>query len=182
MLFTNTTLEINKITTKEGKELRSLELFNIYNSKYFTQVDKDMTEKILFVKDNVTHRYLDIEKSEKGFMFKNTKSDKLTIVLDMLDYKQFAVKETKIEVGAKSEFAFNLVHEFKLKNRLNTTWTVSIFDVTENGFGILRLTTTSGRVKYLIVKDKIARIFTLKGAETFLKDNGIEFDLDGEWL
>lgn len=182
MLFTNTTLEINKVKSKEGdKEFRQLELFNIYGSRYFTQVDKDMTDKILFVKDNVTHRYLNIEKTEKGFIFRNTKSDKLTIVLDMLDYKQF-VKNSKIEVAEESEIDFIKVQDFKLKNRLNTNWTVSIFDVLENGFGILRLTGTSGRTRYLIVKDKVAKIFGKKGAKEFIQENKINFDLDkADW-
>ena len=180
MLFTNVTLEINKIKSGE-KEFRQLELFNIYGSRYFAQVDREMTDKILFTKDNVTHRFLDLEKTEKGFMFKNTKSDKLTIVLDMLEYKQF-VKDSKIEVASESEIDFVKVHDFRLKNRLNTNWTVSIFDVTENGFGILRLTPTSGKMKYLIVKDKVAKIFTFKAAKEFLKENGIEFEFDGaEW-
>lgn len=181
MLFTNTTLEINKISSRDGKEYKQLELFNIYNSRYFAQVDRDMTDKILFVKDNVTHRFLDIEKTEKGFMFKNTKSNKLTIVLDMLDYKRFT-RDSKIEVSKDSQIVFDKIHEFKLKNRLNTNWTVSLFDVEEDGFGILKLTGTSGRARYLIVKDRVAKIFTLTGAETFLKENGIKVNLNQtEW-
>lgn len=181
MLFTNTTLEINKVKSGE-KEYRQLELFNIYNSRYYTQVDKDMTDKILFVKDSVTHRFLDLERTEKGFIFKNTKSDKLTLVLDMLDYKHFTT-DSKIEVYKDSEIAFDTVYNFKLKNRTNTRWTVSILEVCEDGFGMLKLTGTSGRPKYLIVKDKTAKIFTLRGAENFLKENGIKIDLNTiEWV
>lgn len=179
MLFTNSTLEINKSISKiDGKEFRQLELFNIYGSRFFAQVEESMTDKILYVKDNVTHRLLDIDINEKGnLVFKNTKSDKLTIVLDMLDYKQFA-KNSKIEVASESEVDFVKIRDFKLRNRLNTNWTVSLFDITEDGFGILKLTGTSGRTKYLIVKDKTAQILTFKAAKEFLKENGIDFEIE----
>lgn len=176
MLFTNKTLEINKIK-KDEKVYRQLELFNIYGSRYFTQVEEEMTDKIIFVKDNVTHRFLDIDKTEKGFIFKNVKSDKLTIVLDMLDYKQFA-KNSKIEVAKESAITFNKIKDFKLVNRINTNWTVTLLEVEEDGIGVLRLTTTSGRLSYLIVKDKKAAILPFKIVEKYLKDNEIDFDLE----
>lgn len=177
MLFTNKTLEINKITSREGKAYRVLELFNIYAYRYFTQVEEEMTDKIIFVKDNVTHRYLDIDKTEKGFIFKNCKSDKLTIVLDMLDYKQF-LKNSRIEVAKESEINFNKLRDFKLANRFNVNWTVALLQVEEDGFGILKLTTTSGRVSYLIVKDKKANIVPLRLVNDYLKDNNIDFQLE----
>lgn len=176
MLFTNKTLEINNIE-KDGKTHRQLELYNIYGSRYYTHVDSKMTDKIKFVKNNVTHLFLDIDKVGTGFMFKNTKSDKLTIVLDMLDYKQF-FKDSKIEVSEDSEIKFEKVKECTLVNRINTKWTVTMLEVVENGKGILRLTTTSGRVSYLIVLNKKVVMVNSNNIESFLKENNISIDIN----
>lgn len=175
MLFTNKTLEIVK--TKEG---RKLELFNMYRKEISIPCVEGLHDKILFVQDSVTHKYLNLQVSEEGLKFENSKSDKLYLVLDLLDYKFFKTN-SKIEVGASSEVQFDKVEIHNLKNRLQRThWTISILEAIGTGFGVLKLTSTSGRVSYLIVNNKQVTITNFKGALKFIEENKIKCDLANE--
>ena len=170
MLFTNKTLEIVK--TKEG---RKLELFNMYRKEITVPVTEGTNEKILFVQDSVTHKYLNFQVTENGLVFENSKSDNLYLVLDLLDYKIFKTN-SKIEVASGLEVTFDKVDQHNLKNRLKTNWTISILEAIGNGFGVLRLTTTSGRISYLLVNNRTVTITNFKGAVKFIEENKIDCD------
>lgn len=175
MLFTNKTLEM--IKTREG---RKLELFGMYRKEISIPVLEGVNEKILFVQDSVTHKYLNLQVTEEGLKFENVKSDKLYLVLDLLDYKFFKTN-SKIEVGASSEVQFDKVEIHSLKNRLQRThWTISILEAIGTGFGVLKLTSTSGRVSYLLVNNKYVTITNFKGAVKFIEENNIKFNLADE--
>lgn len=174
MLFTNKTLEIVK--TKEG---RKLELFNMYRKEISIPTTEGLNEKILFVQDSVTHKYLNLQVTEEGLKFENVKSDKLYLILDLLEYKFFK-NNSKIEVAVNSEVEFDKVEIYNLKNRLRTNWTISILEAIGTGFGVLKLTSTSGRISYLLVNNKQATITNFKGALKFIEENKIKFDLVNE--
>lgn len=174
MLFTNKTLEI--VRTKKGKYL---ELFNMYKNEILIPTVEGLHDKILFVQDSVTHKYLNLQVTENGLKFENTKSDKLYLILDLLEYKFFKTN-SKIEVATSSEVEFDKVETYNLKNRLKTNWTISILEVIGDGFGVLKLTSTSGRNSYLIVNKKHATITNLKGALKIIKENNIKIDLLNE--
>lgn len=174
MLFTNKTLEIVK--TKEG---RKLELFNMYRKEISLPVTEGLNEKILFVQDSVTHKYLNLQVTEEGLKFENVKSDKLYLILDLLEYKFFK-NNSKIEVAVNSGVEFDKVEIHNLKNRLRTNWTISILEAIGTGFGALKLTSTSGRISYLLVNNKQVTITNFKGALKFIEENKIKFDLANE--
>lgn len=175
MLFTNKTLEI--IKTKEG---RKLELFTMYRKEVSIPVLESVNEKILYVQDSVTHKYLNLQVTEEGLKFENVKSDKLYLVLDLLDYKFFKTN-SKIEVGASSEVQFDKVETYNFKNRLQrTNWTISILEAIGTGFGVLKLTSTSGRTSYLLVNNKQVTMTNFKGALKFIEENNIKFNLAEE--
>lgn len=176
MLFTNKTLEI--IKTREG---RKLELFSMYRKEITVPVTKNTNQKILFVQDSVTHKYLNFQVTEDGLIFENAKSDNLYLVLDLLEYKFFKTN-SKIEVASGLEVIFDKVDEHSLRNRLKTNWTISILEAIGNGFGALKLTTTSGRVSYLLVNNKQVTITNFKGAVKFIEENNIKCDFTKvEW-
>lgn len=168
MLFTNKSLEI--IKTREG---RKLELFSMYRKDITIPVAEGTNEKILFVQDSVTHKYLNFQVTENGLVFENTKSDSLYLVLDLLEYKFFKTN-SKIEVASGLEVTFDKVDEHDLRNRLKTNWTISILEAIGNGFGALKLTTTSGRVSYLLVNNKSVTLTNFKGAVKFIEENKID--------
>lgn len=174
MLFTNKTLEI--VNTKRG---RKLELFNMYRNEISIPASEGLHDKILFVQDSVTHKYLNLKVTENGLTFENTKSDKLYLILDLLEYKFFKTN-SKIEVAVNSEVEFDKVSIYNLKNRLRTNWTISILEAIGDGFGVLKLTSTSGRISYLIVNNKQVSITNFKGALKFIEDNKINFNLEKE--
>lgn len=174
MLFTNKTLEIVK--TKRGKKL---ELFNMYRNEISIPAVEGLHEKILFVQDSVTHKYLNLQVTEEGLKFENVKSDKLYLILDLLEYKFFK-NNSKIEVAENSKVEFDKVEIYNLKNRLRTNWTISILEAIGTGFGVLKLTSTSGRISYLLVNNKQVTITNFKGALKFIEENKIKFDLANE--
>ena len=108
-------------------------------------------------------------------VFENSKSDNLYLVLDLLDYKIFKTN-SKIEVASGLEVTFDKVDQHNLKNRLKTNWTISILEAIGNGFGVLRLTTTSGRISYLLVNNRTVTITNFKGAVKFIEENKIDCD------
>lgn len=179
MLFTNKTLEI--FIDKDGD--KKLELYNLYGDETVLSVADKMNSKILFVQDNVTHKYLTLTSKNDGLTLENKKNDKVHIILDLLDYKHFKTSSKIESVSGGREVNFKLIKELRFKNRFKSHWTISILETEDSGFGILKMTSTSGRVSYLIINDKQVMITSFRGAKLYIKDNDIDFDIEKtKWI
>ena len=169
MLFTNKTLEI--INTEEG---RVVEMTNVYGHHDTMPIDKSVSDKVTYIKDNVTHKYLDIEELE----LKGIKTDVITLVLDSLDYKSFKCNG-RFEVAESDKDKFTFAGEIKHKNRLETrTYGIDIVTINKNEeFAIGKLTMTSG-LTYFVIKNKGDLVCLTYGAAIkYLKEKNIDLIL-----
>lgn len=163
MLFTNKTLEVIKLDEK-----RVVEMVNVYGHNDTLPVDDSVNEKVTYVKDGVVHKYLDI----KDGALVSTKNNKITMVLDSLEYKCFKCNG-RFEVAANDKDKFTKEGEIKYKNRTETrTYGIDLVSIDKDEkIAVGKLTMTSGLTFFLIKNDNDLVLLTHRAAIRYIDDN-----------